>query len=223
MSGTHHHREGTGHDLGYRADAGYPVRVVPWRALQTLSLARSSLLSSVFLWVYATHTDQADPQVSDPGQQPVQRRLIGESTQDDCLPVIAPDVEVLEPARVEDTLDTDLVADGGFHVAHFRSPAFWTAGPTDRRRELSVFVLDGSGLWARLTAVNLGPPSVSVFDSRHVTKTRGVEASPKGALGVESSVVRSWQNLAWERAQLSPAVGPVVRIMAIGDPGCSER
>jgi hypothetical protein len=60
--------------------------------------------------------EQLQAQVTDLGQQAMQRRLVGERAGDDGLAgLVAGDAQTLKPGRpaaVQDTLDADLVVDG---------------------------------------------------------------------------------------------------------------
>src|SRR5262249_29621275 len=94
-----------------------------------------------FIGVQPADRDQAEPEVADLGQQPVQRGLIFERPGYDGLRVPAFDLQAAEPGRpagVENALDADLVA--GAHRCPFRrTPGFrtrygWLAGVGVTRR-----------------------------------------------------------------------------------------
>src|SRR6516225_9646459 len=79
--------------------------------------------------VQATHGDQADPEVADLGQQPVQRRLVSEQAEDDRLLALAADLEAVEPGgppAVQDTRHADLIRGrptAGTHDSSSQRPA----------------------------------------------------------------------------------------------------
>jgi len=67
------------------------------------------------------HRDQGQAEITDPGQQPVQRGLIREQASDDRLRTVAADLEAAEPFRppvIEDAVDADLVPGGPPRAAH---------------------------------------------------------------------------------------------------------
>lgn len=68
-----------------------------------------------FIRVCPAQRDQAQPEVADPGQQPVRRGPISPQDQDDGLRAVAFGVQATEPVRppaVENAPDADLVAGG---------------------------------------------------------------------------------------------------------------
>src|SRR5260370_7505923 len=82
----------------------------------------SSTLLTILFWpqvvgqsvtgVQPAHGDQAEPEIADFGQQPVQRGLVSEQAADDRLVALAADLEAVEPGgppAVQDTRHTDLV------------------------------------------------------------------------------------------------------------------
>lgn len=80
---------------------------------------------SGFIGVKPAHRNQAEPEVADLGQQPMQRGLISKQTRDDRLRALAFDLETVEPrspAVAEDALDADLVAGRPSGGTHARSP-----------------------------------------------------------------------------------------------------
>src|SRR5262249_39472510 len=95
--------------------------------------ARVSFLR-LFLWVAGVepaHRVQGQAEVTDLGQQPVQRGLIGEQAEADCLRAVAADLEAAEPVRpavIEDALDADLVPARPSWAAHDCSPPRLAAG-----------------------------------------------------------------------------------------------
>src|SRR5215469_6721864 len=66
-----------------------------------------------FAVVQPPHADQAQPEVTNFDEQPVQRGLVGEQTADDGLVFPAADLQAVEPVGppgVQDTRHTDLIA-----------------------------------------------------------------------------------------------------------------
>src|SRR6516164_6344357 len=87
-----------------------------------------SLLRLVFgvAGVEPAHRDQAQPEVANLGQQPVQCGLIGEQADDDRVRAVAAELEAAEPVRplvVEDAVDADLVAGGPPQAVHAWPPS----------------------------------------------------------------------------------------------------
>src|SRR5580692_11563101 len=86
--------------------------------------------------VQPAHGDQAEPEVADFGQQPMQRGLVSEQAADDRLVALAADLEAVEPGRppaVQDTRHADLVL--GRPVGGARRSCFlhlWTVGADAR-------------------------------------------------------------------------------------------
>ena len=77
------------------------------------------------------HRDQAQPEVPDPRQDPVQRGLIGQRSRDDRLRAIVGDLEAGKPVRppvIEDAFDAELLAGRPPGAAHTRSPSAQAAG-----------------------------------------------------------------------------------------------
>ena len=78
--------------------------------------------------VHSAHGDQAEPEVADFGEQPVQRGLVSEQAADDRLLALAADLEAIEPGgppAVQDTRDADLIPRrpaGGAHPSSSRRP-----------------------------------------------------------------------------------------------------
>src|SRR5690348_6192182 len=73
--------------------------------------------------VQPAYGDQAEPEVADFGQQPVQRGLVSEQAADDCLLALAVDVEAVEPGgppAVQDLRHADLIPGRPAGGAHFR-------------------------------------------------------------------------------------------------------
>src|SRR6266487_6874262 len=80
--------------------------------------------------VQPAHGDQAEPEVADFGQHPVQRGLVGEQAADDRLLAVAADLEAVEPGgppAVQDTRHADLVP--GWPICF---PHLWTVGADAR-------------------------------------------------------------------------------------------
>src|SRR6266542_5907027 len=79
--------------------------------------------------VQPAHGDQAEPEVADFGQQPVQRGLVSDQAADDRLLALAADLEAVEPGgppAVEDTRHADLIPGrpaGGAHTSSSQRPA----------------------------------------------------------------------------------------------------
>ena len=75
------------------------------------------------------HRDQAEPEVADFGQQPVQRWLVSKQTADDCVLALRADLEAVEPGRqpaVQDTRHADLIPSrpaAGAHSSSSQRPA----------------------------------------------------------------------------------------------------
>src|SRR5215469_3654672 len=81
-------------------------------SLRDRVIALRADLAGVVLGSQSAHGDQAEPEIADLGQQPVQRGLIGERAGDEGLGVLARDLETVEPDRpvvVQGALDPDLV------------------------------------------------------------------------------------------------------------------
>jgi len=79
--------------------------------------------------VQPAHGDQAESQVADLGQQPVQRGLVSKQPGDDGLLAVVADLEAVEPGgplAVQDAVDADLVMgmpSGGAHSSSSQRPA----------------------------------------------------------------------------------------------------
>jgi hypothetical protein len=79
--------------------------------------------------VQPAHRDQAEPEVADFGQQPVQRGLVGEQATDDRFIFLAADLEAVEPGGppgVQDSRHTDLIPGRPACRLHFLH--VWTVG-----------------------------------------------------------------------------------------------
>ena len=139
--------------------------------------------------VQPTHGDQAEPEVADLGQQPVQRRLVSEQAEDDRLVALAADLEAVEPGgppAVQDTRHADLIPGRPAAGAH-PSPRRRLAGAAERaarggadctrRRHPQLLCRAGAGLSAAIAV----PPACCVsficVDSR---SGRSGWASPEG-------------------------------------------
>ena len=75
--------------------------------------------------VESVHRDQAQPEVTDLAQHPVQCGLVGKRARDDRVRALGVDLETTEPVSplvVEDAVDADLVTDRPPLAAHARSP-----------------------------------------------------------------------------------------------------
>src|SRR6266576_3882652 len=84
--------------------------------------------------VQPAHGDQAEPEVADFGQQPMQRRLVSEHAADHRLLALAADLEAVEPGgppAVQDTRHAYLVLGRPAGGAHFSSSQR-TAGAAGR-------------------------------------------------------------------------------------------
>src|SRR6266567_2853050 len=69
--------------------------------------------------------DQGEPKVADLGQQPVQRGLVSEQAEDDCLLAVAADLQAVEPggpSAVQDARDADLIPRGPTGGGHLIAP-----------------------------------------------------------------------------------------------------
>jgi len=79
--------------------------------------------------VQPAHGDEAESQVADLGQQPVQRGLVSKQPGDDGLLAVVADLEAVEPGSplaVQDAVDADLVMgmpSGGAHSSSSQRPA----------------------------------------------------------------------------------------------------
>src|SRR5438045_7558308 len=93
-----------------------PAGPRPRRRLGRIMVLRFSLARA-----QPAHGDQAEPEVTDLGQQPVQRGLVSEQAAEDRLLALAADLEAIEPggpSAVQDTCHADLIPGrpaGGAH------------------------------------------------------------------------------------------------------------
>jgi hypothetical protein len=91
-------------------------------------LTRSLCLVSGLAGVQPAHGDQAQPEVADLGQQPVERRLVSEQAADDRLLAPAADVQAVEPGgppAVQDARHADLIPGRPAGGAHSTSKQRW--------------------------------------------------------------------------------------------------
>ena len=128
------HRRGTGksgpvdahltdHRRGLAAPGMSPAGPRQRRTVGLIMVHRFGLAS-----VQPTHGDQAEPEVADLGQQPVQRGLVSEQAPDDRLLALAADLEAIEPGgppAIQDTRHADLIPGrpaGGAHSTPSQRP-----------------------------------------------------------------------------------------------------
>jgi len=113
----------TDHRRGLAAPGMSPAGPRQRRTLGLIMVPRFGLAS-----VQPTHGDQAEPEVADLGQQPVQRGLVSEQAPDDRLLALAADLEAIEPGgppAIQDTRHADLIPGrpaGGAHSTSSQRP-----------------------------------------------------------------------------------------------------
>jgi hypothetical protein len=132
--------------------------------------------------IQSTHGDQAQPEVTDFGQQSVQGGQVSEQAGDDRLLAVAADLKAVEPGgppAVKDALDTDLVMRGPAGSGHPSS----SQRPTRAAAPSAAAVSPGRGV--PVMAFPLTPPEGDIYRigkeaaQRAVRQTAAPRLSPE--------------------------------------------